>query len=145
MNPTIRKFKEDDIFRFVSRDSVLDEKERSLLKYKLRSGPAFTVELGEEILACGGIVILWPGVGTTWMNVSDNISSHKIWFHRTVKRMLLQIISIYKLHRIDAAIRVGIERDEKWAYKLGFTPEGPLNAYGPNKEDYYRFVRLKGV
>jgi hypothetical protein len=58
---------------FVNRDTDVMQEMRFAVE-KERGGPAFTAMVGDKIIGCGGIVVMWSGVGMAWVAVSKDIN-----------------------------------------------------------------------
>lgn len=104
-----------------------------------KSGPAVTMLEDEVILCVGGIVWFWSGVGEAWLLVSPEGRKRKVALLKVVRAFL---DNRTEFHRIQASIMYGNARAHKTAMLLGFIPEGMMVRYGPNKENYVRYVRV---
>lgn len=89
-----------------------------------------------------GVFILWPGVGEAWSAVSDLVERYPLFYTKTVRTYLDQIIQDYRLHRLQAQVVAYHTRSLLWVKLLGFKLEAVLKQYGPNREDHYLFARL---
>ena len=89
-------------------------------------GVAFTGVVDGEILACAGVVILWPGMGEAWALVTPRIKDHKFFFHRTTLQYLDLIAQENHLDRIQANVQKDFGAGHRWAMSLGFRPEGDM-------------------
>ena len=95
------------------------------------------------MVAWGGIILCWPGVGAAWMNVSDGAARHMLWITRTAKRVLSDIARTHKLHRVEAAVLADNIRNCRWIEALGFTHEGGVaRRYTPDGRDAVRYERV---
>ncbi len=143
MIPQIIPYRAEHLLVFQNRDTQRKE-ELLLAVNKEKWGPAYTAVAGDEILGCAGVAILWTGVGAAWVNISESMGAYKIWFHRTVSRMLADVIRGYDLHRVEAVALADNERNQKWFKSLGFRPEGgKAIAYTSDKQDIIRFERVR--
>lgn len=102
---------------------------------------AYTAMVDGEIIACAGVVKLWPGVGEAWMMVSGVVEKYPVFFHRTVKRILNRIQEKYQLHRIQGTVRADFEKGHHWIETLGFRCEGLQRMFGADRADHYRYAR----
>ena len=142
-NPQIIPYRAEHLLVFQNRDTQRKE-ELLLAVNKEKWGPAYTAVAGDEILGCAGIVLLWSGVGTVWANISESMGKYKIWFHRTVSRILDDVIRGYDLHRVESVALADNYRNQNWLMSLGFRPEGGRAiAYTSDKQDMIRFERVK--
>ena len=71
--------------------------------YAIR-GDSFTVKEKGQIIACGGVVSLWPGVGEAWTILSDTIKASPFFLHRKTFKVLLGLIRDRKYHRVQSII-----------------------------------------
>lgn len=105
-------------------------------------GPAFTGLVDGEVIACGGILIFWAGVGEAWVVTSDLVDRYKLFFARTVTAKLGQIIREHRLERVQAAIDAEHHASIKWVEKMGFTNEGLMRKY-LGRRDFYRYALVR--
>jgi len=141
--PRLIPYRAEHLLAFSNRDTAAKE-EVMMAVYKERWGPSYTAVMGDEILGCGGCVILWSGVGMLWMVLSESMARYKIWFHRVVSRALEDVIRSYKLHRVEVVIYADNKRNQKWIESLGFRREGgKAVAYTTDKRDVIRYERVK--
>ena len=114
-----------------------------LIALQAQKGIAYTGVNDEgKIIAVGGVVILWEGVGSGWVLTSDLLLKYKTWTHRNIKQILDITIDTQKLHRIESIILKDHCVSQKWAERLGFESEGLLRKYDSNKSDYYLYSRI---
>lgn len=141
--PRLIPFQAEHLLAFQNRDTSVRE-ELILGIKKERGGPAFTAVAGEFILGCGGVLLVWPGVGSAWMNLSEAVFLYRIWLTRTVKRALEDIMRAHNLHRLEAAVLANSERNRKWIESLGFRPEGGVaRAYTQDRQDAVRYEMVR--
>ncbi|MFH1230993.1 MAG: GNAT family protein [Planctomycetota bacterium] len=107
------------------------------------SGPAITMLKRNTLLAIGGVLQFWTGVGEAWMMVSPEGRKSGLALYRVMERFLNMGFEKYGFHRIQASVVNGYTEAHKVVLRLGFIPEGMMVQYGPNKENYVRYVRLK--
>lgn len=106
-----------------------------------QAGPAFTLFIEEAIAACAGVCTVWRR-GDAWAIVTDVGRAHPMIVHRTVKRRLAQIIDEYRLIRVQADVVRTFYAGRAWAHRLGFDKESTLRKFGPQGEDFIRYVLL---
>jgi hypothetical protein len=106
-----------------------------------RSGDAFTVKDGEEVIMCCGCHELWNGRAEMWALVSKSAGRHMASIHKAVKGYLLQA----RWKRIEATVDAGFDAGMRWLKMLGFENETPIpmKGYRPNGGDSYLFARVK--
>lgn len=107
-----------------------------------KRGQGYSMVEGDCIVACGGVDVIWQGVGEAWTILSRHAENHKLSLHRTVLRCLNEIINSHRLHRVQAHVLKGDERAINWIIRLGFHPEAVLESFGLNREDYIVYARL---
>jgi hypothetical protein len=108
-------------------------------------GPAFSGFYQGKLLACGGVVIPWTGLGEAWCAVSRDI--HLLGAMATFVRMeqiFKSIISENHLRRVHADVDAGNRQSMKFVEHLGFKPEFKMYQFGPNGETYIRYVLFTG-
>jgi len=108
----------------------------------LDKGPAFTGFYNGEILAVGGVALIWQGVGHAWIIGTPLIGAHGIFFARSVRKKLAIIAAEKGLHRIQATVICGVPRLIRFVEFCGFEFESRLRNYGPLREDHLMFSRL---
>ena len=108
----------------------------------LAKGPAYTGLADGEIVACGGILPLWKGVGEAWVISSELVPKYPLFFHRTISWMLDHLIEKMKLVRVQTTVHSKHERSIKWVERMGFVNEGLMRKYIAG-EDYIRFARVE--
>lgn len=151
MEPKLIPFRAEHLLYFQNRDTPEPEEIRLAIE-KERGGPAYTAivvrpgspQAGETILGCAGVVIVWSGMGSAWMTLSEAAALYRVWMTRTVRRCLADIMRAYDLHRLEAVIRADNERNRRWIEALGFRPEGGIaRAYTPDRKDVVRYELIQ--
>jgi len=104
-------------------------------------GPAYTGFANEEIVGCGGIMLLWRGVGEAWAVASPLAGRYPKFFHKTIRQFLAWLIEKHRLERVQAMVDENFEAGLRWAWSLGFRPEGPMAKYLAGRT-YIRFARI---
>jgi len=96
----------------------------------------------EGIVACGGIVPLWRGVGEGWAITSELLAQYRLSFAKATLRYMGQVIEELKLERIQAVVMEGHIESMKWLEWMGFKQEGMMRKYigGGN---YIRYAWVK--
>jgi len=105
-------------------------------------GPATTMLMDGVVLAVGGVIQFWPGVGEAWMMVAPEGRKKGLSLYKYMDQFLQKCFREYSFHRIQASVLVGHQEAHKCIMRLGFIPEGMMIHYGPNKENYVRYVRF---
>ena len=146
MTAEIRPFKAEDLLAFEPRDyEGMSLHERVLMGVKKeKAGPAFTGVVDGKIIGCAGVGLMWDGVGEAWAVLSHDIELHRLWFHRTARRGLVMLMAAMNLHRLQASVRIDIERNCRWLEAFGFVREGIMHGYAPDKTDCVRYALVRG-
>jgi hypothetical protein len=106
-------------------------------------GMAYTGFLGDKILMCAGIVVLWRGVGEVWSVTTPLVTKYPLTFHRTMSRVLGLLERSMGLWRIQVAIHANHYVSQRWIERLGFEFESFKPGYGPDGSRYVGFARLR--
>lgn len=143
-SPTIRAFHAHDAARICNRDGV--QAVPALMIEQSTKGPAFTAEVDGEVLGCGGVVVLWPGVGACWMTLAEDIGKHGLWLCKVTIEFLDKATRDLTLHRLEAMALHECVRNQKWLELCGFRREetGIARAYLADKRDAVRYERVEG-
>lgn len=128
---------------FVNRDTDILQEMR-FATAKEYGGPAFTGIVDDKVIGCGGIILMWPGVGSAWVAVSKDIEPYKVWMTRTIRGALRDIVRVFHLHRVEAVVLA--DSNNRWIQSIGFKPEHHVaRGYTQDKRDVVRFEYLEGV
>jgi hypothetical protein len=95
---------------------------------------------GDTFIGAAGIVRPYPSLGEAWAIGSQHAYTHKLYFHSTIKRVMVGAIRDMGLKRLQATVRADWPMGCKWVEKLGFIPEARLHNYGPDGADFYMYV-----
>lgn len=104
-------------------------------------GPAFTGYAHDKIIAAGGIVVMWKGVGEAWALTSPLVRQYPIFFTRTIRNYLNGLIITHKFERVQSVVQKDYEMAIRWIEALGFKPEGEMPKYRAGKT-FVRYARL---
>lgn len=141
-----RPFKMQDLCGFEPKTGIFSSESElaSRLENLVHSDKAYTysVVLGHKVIAIIGIVQDWKGVGTVWSVTSEHVRKVPIGFHKLIIAMIKAHEKIIGLHRVQMTVREDYEEGQKWAFHLGFKPEGVLHQYGPDRANHVIFSRL---
>jgi hypothetical protein len=130
------------VARILNRDGA--QIDYRILCQQAAAGPSFTACVDQQPIGCAGVVLLWPGVGSCWMIVSEELGQHGLWLTRTVKTFLREIIRTHALHRLEAVSVKG--ENGQWLEVLGFTSEvhGVAQRFLPDQRNVVRYEWVKG-
>lgn len=112
-------------------------------EYLLR-GPAYTIIKNGQVVWCGGLVMLWPGMAEAWGVPSMSLQDCPLGFHRLVVTVLRELIETMKLRRVQCTIASVFGISQRWVQALGFQHEGDMAMYGPDGADHKRYALVKG-
>lgn len=111
---------------------------------KIRFGDAYTGLDGDKVVVCAGVVPLHAGVGQAWCILSSHADQYPVAVTRAVLRFLADDATNERYHRIQAEVKAGWEKAERWAEVLGFENETPssMRAFGADGADYCLYARV---
>jgi len=117
--------------------------EANLQRYAERfsGGPAVTLFKDDEPVACGGIVLMWPGVGEAWIVFGEKAYRYPKEIFRVCLRFMASAIKHFKLVRIQASTVAEFEEANRWAEHLGFIMEGTRRKY-MGGQDYNSYALI---
>lgn len=107
-----------------------------------QTGPFCSIMVDREVMAVGGVMMFWPGCGEAWLGTSGLAEKYPLSFTKLVKGFIDYQIKENHLHRIQLNVVESNHKSLSWVRLLGFVLESKMERYGPNKETYFRFVRL---
>ena len=143
MSPTLVPFEAKHVTMMQNRDNAVDEP-WSLALEKQLAGPAFTAIVGGQVLGCAGLILPWPGIGLAWMELSDHADHYRLWLTKVTRRVLSDVVRVYRLHRVEVVVLADSPRNQRWIEALGFTQEnGRARAYSTDRRDVIRYERVK--
>ncbi len=106
-------------------------------------GTSYSAFVGDTLLGCGGIQILWKGVGEGWVLFSSEVTNHKIAIYRIVKKLLEKMIKENNLYRVQAHVRCDFGAALNFVEQLGFTVEGRMRQFNPDKADSFLYGLIR--
>lgn len=104
-----------------------------------QAGPCFSAFVGYDVIACAGIIQLWPGRAQVWSLLSDQLPTYYRTIHRAVKRY----VRAYRVRRLECLVDPRHPDAVRWAVHLGFHYEATLRAYDMQGNDQAMYVRLQ--
>lgn len=93
-----------------------------------------------KILALVGYMEKWAGVLEVFVIPSIHVPQHGHVFVRMVKRALDELFECLPIHRMESSAWA-TKASDKWMETLGFTCEGTLVNYTPEKITYKMWAR----
>lgn len=105
-------------------------------------GPAYTVHRGDDVIACAGLSMEWPGRAVAWAMVSQCGPRLFLWLHYRV----LIFLDTCGVRRVETTVRSDFDAGHRWAGALGFSRETPngMPAWGPSGECFDLYARVTG-
>lgn len=107
----------------------------------LVAGPAWSVCMDGRPVGCGGVVLLWRGVGEAWSLSAPGLGGSALVLHRIVAQRLRAAEREHGLHRIQTSVQIDNRQGRRWVAALGFREEGIMRGYGPLGDDFLRLAR----
>lgn len=103
--------------------------------------PAYVAEWQNKVIAGGGVVMFWEGVGEAWLMFAKDAEKCGTQLIRAVSRMADIMMNKHGLKRLQAVVRTDFEKAIKLVELVGFTREGTLKNYCPDGADVYMYAR----
>lgn len=127
-------------------EAAIQDYKPELVGRLLRSAAAYTLMDGDGStdvpIVSGGILLYWPGVAELWFHGVQEATQHPVPVFRHSKRLVEQWIKDFNLHRIQLTIDASFLASYRFAEALGFELESRMPKWGPNQEEFLRYVRL---
>lgn len=101
---------------------------------------AYTLCFGTVPVMCGGIAPMWEGLGQAWALVSPVAKRHPITVTRFATRSLQKQAADGGYRRVETTVLSSDSRARVWTIQIGFVWDGEAPLYGPNGEQFTRFV-----
>lgn len=138
----IRKIQEGDM-EFVKSNAF----ENAIKIYPKLTAPSdsFTCTFDNEIVAVGGIVDYWQGVGEAWLIMTKQSKKHDIFgiiAFSAIEKKLNELIVEHNLRRVEAGVRTDSKKAIRLIEALGFQKEGVKVRHTPDKCDMIMYARL---
>lgn len=113
-----------------------------LVERLVQSACSATLTDWDRPIVCGGMFLLWTGVGEYWFHGTWEAAQHPVPVFRNAKRLVDTWARLHRLHRLQVTVEEQFAVSVRFVEALGFTLEGRMERYGPNQETFLRFVRL---
>jgi len=118
-----RPFQASDVHALRIYEQIPDaEQERAGLYYE-KWKPNVTGIIDGKIVACGGLRILWDGVGEVWLMVSRDYPIHAVVL---LKRQMYEWMRDYGLRRVQSIVRFDWKEGNRFAQWSGMKFEGVM-------------------
>jgi len=109
-------------------------------------GPAFSGEVDGHLLGSAGIVIgqkPFERIGEAWVWVPHEVVRYPLFFHRTIRDMVVEVKRAKGLIRIQTAVPVLNIEANRWIKRLGFVAEGVMRRGGADGVDVIRYAMIE--
>jgi hypothetical protein len=141
-NVTLESFKLEHIdemrLREYDHKSVEYLKDAEVVQVFMK-GPAITVRVNGVIAGSGGFAIPWPGRAEAWLLTTPLIARYpKLAF--SLAKHYLSMAPSMGFTRIETAIAESHHVARRWLKRLGFTEESLMRRFGPNGQNFVRYV-----
>lgn len=138
----VTKFKADDAMAMTkNKEGITEKKINQWVDTIASAGPAYTLRCLDKPVLCGGVQILWEGVGEAWVLMIDEIEKYTV-AHRMVKDILEYIISTFHLHRVQAYARADKPEFARYLEYMGFKKEAKCRKFESDGTDAYLYARV---
>lgn len=114
----------------------------SMAEAMVQVGAGFTLLDGEEIVAAGGVITKWPGMGELWLHVVGELDGKVLPFCRTIRKMIERIRERGHFFRLQMNVETDRADYVKFAEFLKFQREGLMRKYGADKKDHWLYARI---
>jgi len=120
------------------------EARRIARAYK-ESGVGKTLFYNTDPIASAGLHMPWPGLAFAWAVISPVALKrpHVIMTHNSIANGLMDLAEAYNLRRIEACVDESFVVGQRWIEKLGFKYESDIPLFGPQGQDFKRYVILR--
>jgi hypothetical protein len=105
-------------------------------------GAGFSMIEDGQCIGCGGVIPRWSGVGEVWIAVSENLRRRPLLLVKETLRVMDMLNTRSGFHRLQLHIPSTDTGLKRWAESLGFTFEGRMLQYGPDKRDHDLYARI---
>lgn len=95
-----------------------------------------------DLLAIGGIIHAWPGMGHAWTYIrEDRTRKEIVQLTEQVRDSIVRAHTQFGMVRIQCDVKADHAAGHRWARTLGFTPEGTMRRY-KDGHDYVLYARI---
>ena len=105
----------------------------------LAGGQSFAATVDGEPVACIGLIEHWPGRRYVWAFMATTMHKYSFLLTHNIGRWL----RYHGQGRIETAIDCANARDIRFAEALGFTCEGLMRQWTPDKRDCFLYSRVR--
>lgn len=148
METDIRPFKAEDMLWIMENGIkefglkfALNDQMEDLAKAREENGQCVTGFYQDKVVGCGGIDLLWPGVGEVWLFLSYEVDKFPMRCYEVIVDGLDKLIKDNKLWRCQAWCRTEFDKGHTLFRHLKFKPEGIAEKYMPDGADAILYAR----
>ncbi len=120
-----------------------DEQIDELAQTREDNGKCITGLVDGVIVGCGGIDLMWPGVGEVWLMLSYEVDKYPIRSYEVIQQGLAELIEHNDLKRTQCWCREGFAAAHTLLRHLNFKVEGKAQAYAPDGKDCYLYALIR--
>ena len=109
-------------------------------------GDAVTVIFDGDIVAVGGLVKYWEGVGEVWLMLTEKSRKKGVFgiiALEAISKKMNELIVAHNLWRVEANVRADFPESIKMIKYFGFEYEGTKRKYTPDKCNMLIFSRIR--
>ena len=116
---------------------------RDLAQARESNGQCVTGVVNDKIVGCGGVDMIFEGVGEVWVMLTYEVDKYPIRVYEVIKEGLGKLINDNGLWRTEAWCRKGFAKGHTLFRHLGFKAEGIARKRSPDGIDsiLYAIVR----
>lgn len=103
-----------------------------------RGGPAYSGLVGDQVIACMGLIPMWENRAMAWGLIAAEAGPHFVQITKAVMRTM----ELHPFRRIEASVKCDFQQGHRWARLLGFEREGTMRCYSPDGGDYDLYARV---
>ena len=116
---------------------------KSIAEQREESGLGITGRVDGKIIGCGGIDMIWDGVGEVWLLLSTYIDEHPKEGYICIKNGFEKLIKDNNLRRVEGYGRVDFPQSHILFKHLGFKVEGKKRKYTLDGVDVILYAKVK--
>ena len=146
----IRPFKAEDMIKIAEvgiKEYGLKIKTNGQMKELAESreanGQCLTGVTNDVIVGCGGIDLMWTGVGEVWLIMSYEVDKYPLRAYEIIRDGLAKLIEGNDLFRVQGWCRVDFAQAHSLFKHLGFKAEGIAKKYTPDGADCILYAKVK--
>lgn len=102
----------------------------------------FTLLEDGAVLGCCGVIKMWPGVGTWWMVIADDLRRRPKLLLKTAREVVELIAENHRFHRFEVFMDPEKTRHIRFVEALGFTFEGRMIQHTVDRRDHLLYARI---